>query len=341
MGGAEKMTVNIANILDKNIFDVSLLIIDNRFIDLIDNVEQSVNIQYLNIIRTRYAFFGILFEIFKQKPQIVFSSTNRTNLLVLMVKLVYPFFKVILREPSMPSLQIKNGNLSQTKHILIKTLYPLADIIIAQTDYMKDEIIKYFSLKKENVITIKNLLDKNIINSSIDDNIRLYDDKKVNFVCVGGLRKEKNQLKLVQVFSEIIKIKKNKILHLVGVGPLENDITNFIEHHNLTNNIFLHGMKANPYNYIKQADCLILPSIWEGMPNVVNEALYLTTPVISTNCTPILKDLIINYENGILIDSIDLDQLKMAILNHERIQKVFSEVDNDDYNKFITKILND
>ncbi len=204
IGGAEKVTVNILNSLDSKVFDINLIVIDSRYKNLESSINKDVNIKYLNITKTRNAFFRLLKEIVSLKPDVVFSSLNRTNILILFIKFLYPFFKVVIREPSMPSVRVKNGYTSKNIHYLIKWLYPLSNKIIAQTKYMKKEIEEVYKIDEKKIVIISNPLDERNIIKGVSDNLNpFYTIDKHNFVYVGSLRDVKNPFFLLNVFSGI------------------------------------------------------------------------------------------------------------------------------------------
>lgn len=340
MGGAEKVTVNIMNSLDTNKFDVTLLVIDNRYKNLESFIHPTIKLTYLNITRTRYAFFALLREIRSIKPDIVFSSLNRTNIMILLLKMIYPFFKVVIREPSMPSLQLKNGYMSQKGKFLIQSLYPFASKVIAQTKYMKEDIESTYKIAKTKVVAINNPLDKQHIQKQLDTQKNPFktDEKCYNFVYVGRLSEEKNLLWLVDVFQKVVQKDRRYHLYIIGDGYMQQDIENRVNEYGLQENIKLLGFKKNPYPYIKYSDVLLLTSKWEGMPNVVLEALYLKTPVITTNSTPILKELIVNGQNGYLVDGFESSPLSEYILKLDTLSLEFNEIEDFDFNRFFDEL---
>lgn len=56
--------------------------------------------------------------------------------------------------------------------------------------------------------------------------------------------------------------------------------------------VFCVGFKNNPYVYMKHADCFVLSSRNEGLPNVMIEALYLGTPVAAYKCIPVIERIV-------------------------------------------------
>lgn len=343
IGGAEKVTVNILNSLDNKIFDINLIVIDSRYKNLESSINKDVNIKYLNITKTRSAFFSLLREIVLLKPDIVFSSLNRTNILILLIKFIYPFFKVLIREPSMPSVQLQNGYMSSKVKFIIKLLYPFAHKIIAQTKYMKKDIENVYTIDKNKVIVINNLIDKLNIQNCLEREQNPFEQYQNRFNCVyvGRLSDEKNPLFLIDAFENVVKKNKRFHLYIIGDGYLKEDVLKSINEKKLEKNITILGFQSNPYPYIKNADVVLLCSKWEGLPNVIIESLFLNTPIISTLSTPVLNDLIVQSQNGYLVKEYDSGCFAKAILDFEQIEKKFLEFENFDFNKFFKKLEND
>jgi glycosyltransferase involved in cell wall biosynthesis len=88
-------------------------------------------------------------------------------------------------------------------------------------------------------------------------------------------------------------------INIVGEGPDRPDLLQLARDLNLANVKFL-GQSDRVPELLASADVLVLPSRWEGMPNVVLEALAARCPVVATNTTGTL-DLIRNGENGLLV----------------------------------------
>ncbi|QIW09669.1 glycosyltransferase [Francisella sp. LA112445] len=342
IGGAEKVTVNIINSLDVKIFDIHLIVIDNRYKNLETLINQNVNIKYLNIIKTRKAFLKLAKEILLLKPDIVFSSLNRTNILVLLINIIYRSFKVIIREPSMPSVQVRNGYMSSKMKFIIKLLYPFAERVIAQTEYMKRDIEMAYKIDAKKVIVASNPIDKVYIQKSICTEKNPFEEyrARINCVYVGRLSDEKNPLFLIEAFNKVIKEDKKFHLYIIGDGYLKEDVLITIKALRIEKNITMLGFKDNPYPYIKYADMVLLCSKWEGMPNVVIESMFLNTPVVSTLSTLALSDLVVHGQTGYLVKKYNIDDFSKAVLDFDQLECKFTDFEMFDFNKFFTSIKN-
>jgi L-malate glycosyltransferase len=144
------------------------------------------------------------------------------------------------------------------------------------------------------------------------ENIKLKPENVQHIVHVGGFSFEKNHSGLLEIFQSVLKGKQNIHLHLIGDGPLRAKIEEGVKNINLTKNITFYGFVNNPLSYIKAADVLVLPSIIEGLPGVLLEAMMCKTPVIAYNVGGISE--IVNQQTGILIEKDDVKKFAKEVL---------------------------
>lgn len=109
---------------------------------------------------------------------------------------------------------------------------------------------------------------------------------KPTFLFVGHLFNVKAPDRLINAFASVIK--KNPNVNLVFIGEnsegfKEKILDGLIKKYGLKQNVFFWGHKSNPYKYMKACHALVSPSKDEGLPGVIIESLSLGKPVISTN----------------------------------------------------------
>ena len=105
-------------------------------------------------------------------------------------------------------------------------------------------------------------------------------------LCVGRMSEEKGHADLIEAINLIQshwpQSRPPWTLRLVGDGPLRSQLESQAERLGLADRIQFLGATQNAASEIANADALVLPSRFEGMPNVVLEAMALGTPVIAT-----------------------------------------------------------
>lgn len=144
-----------------------------------------------------------------------------------------------------------------------------------------------FNLPKNKFEFCNNTIDIKQIISSADEIVEMEDVfaefKGTKFINIGRMSHEKDQLKLIEAFSEVHKKNKDTRLFILGDGPLKQDLIELIKKLSLEKGVFLLGQKQNPFAYLKQADIFVLSSNHEGQPMVLLESLTLGTPIIATD----------------------------------------------------------
>lgn len=94
------------------------------------------------------------------------------------------------------------------------------------------------------------------------------------------------------------------------------------------------GFSDNPYVYLKYADCFVLSSRWEGLPNVLVESLFLKTPVAAFKCIPIIERMVRDGVDGYLAEKENPSSLASAIINAMKMGRtnpVYRGATKDDY----------
>lgn len=190
-----------------------------------------------------------------------------------------------------------------------------AEHIVAVSESQKQKLVKQ-SIDSQKITTIHNAIDTAFINSiepvSIKHRFSLSND---SFICIsaGRFSEEKGQLYLIKAAE--ISIQENKKLRFIlfGDGPDLINIQSYIKQNNLEKYIICPGFEKNVLGYIKTADLLINPSLSEGLPNIVLEALASKIPVIVTNVGG-HPEIVTDNKNGYLVEPKDITRLSEKIL---------------------------
>ena len=126
----------------------------------------------------------------------------------------------------------------------------------------------------------------------------------------------------------------------MGSGAEKNSIVEYISENNLKKNVFLAGYKKSD-KYFDISGIFVLNSLFEGLPNVLIEALTYKVPIISSNCMSGPKEILSNGKFGNLVPVNDHNSLAKKIIqvieNYEdalkKANKGFKSLSRFEYNK--------
>jgi glycosyltransferase involved in cell wall biosynthesis len=121
-------------------------------------------------------------------------------------------------------------------------------------------------------------------------------------VAVGRLTPQKGFDMLVDAFARVSKDHPAWDLHIWGEGPERDALRARIDRAGLDSRIFLRGLSSEPGSWLMEASAFVLSSRYEGFPNVLGEALAAGLPVVATDCDFGPTDLILDGENGMLVE---------------------------------------
>lgn len=196
-------------------------------------------------------------------------------------------------------------------------LYKNIDLVISVSLVSKLDIVNLFPFlsPKTEVIPV------GLENNQSLESLELIPQNKKHIVHVGGFSFEKNHFGLLNIFEMVLKKESQVHLHLIGDGPLKMQFIKEVQNRGLGRTITFYGFVSQPLPYIKSANVLVLPSIIEGLPGVLLEAMYCKTPVIAYNVGGIGE--VINSKTGIIVEK------GKELLFAQGIIKILTDPDQD------------
>lgn len=183
-----------------------------------------------------------------------------------------------------------------------KSVYEKFDNVVAVSKVVKDQFIKKLSFEQVEKVLVKyNVIDEKMIISKSEESL---DFEKDNFtLCtIGRLASQKGYDRLLRIVKRLNEDDLKFDLWIIGVGPEEKNLRDFIQENNLSN-VKMLGYQQNPYKYIRKSDAFVCSSIAEGFSTVVSEAIILGKPIVTTDCAGMKEMLGENNEYGIVTEN--------------------------------------
>ncbi len=199
---------------------------------------------------------------------------------------------------------------------LDKKVYDKARVIFAVNNNIKDELETIYRIRKEKIATIHNGVNtKTFHEMKKKDEIReeLGLDSQAVILYVGRLAARKN----VSLLIEAMHLLRNEriIALIIGKGPKENALRGLAKNLGLDSKVRFVGYVENRslVNIYNAADFFVLPSIYEGMPMTLLEAMACGTPTIAANFEGV-ENIIQNGVNGMILERTSAECLAETIV---------------------------
>lgn len=234
-------------------------------------------------------------------------------------------FKIVIRNSENPISSIKfseNKIISYLIFLLRFIFYNMSDKIITNSEGSAKslELFMFGKNKKK----IKHIYNPYLSIKKIKMGESRYNKKKI-ILGVGRLTIQKNFQNLVHSFYKSDLYKKNYKLIIIGDGIEKKNLNNQINSLKMKKYILLKGYQKNLINFYKKSKLFVLPSKYEGLGNVLIDALNFNVPCIATDCKSGPEEILCFGKGGIIIPSDNIEALtealKKSIKNYEIMKK--------------------
>ena len=212
---------------------------------------------------------------------------------------------------------IVGGKVGLGRKIINLILYRyLTYIVSVSINGISDIIRMNWGIKKEKVVAIQNGIDfEPIINATIQDKGKVFGSEFSNkflFGAVGRLTHVKNHQRLLSAFKILSKRHANIRLVIVGKGPIAADLGRFVEQHQMQDLVCFTGFRQEIPTLLKSLDVYVMPSLREGLPLALLEAMAAGLPIITSN-TSGMKEVIGDCDCGELVNPEDVNSIVLAM----------------------------
>ena len=203
------------------------------------------------------------------------------------------------------------------------SLYEKADLIAVCSDGCRKAFLRVLPQFENKTAVVPNCHDYEMIRKLAEEDARTLPDDRLNILTVARMGKEKGVSRAIRAIGDQGLPADVLRYYIVGNG-IEYEVKGLIKELDLRSKVTLLGEMTNPYGYMKAADVLLIPSVSEAAPLVIDEAAFLGTPVLST-ATVSADEMIKNRGIGWVCDNsvqgIE-DSVKSLVDNHVSIEKV-------------------
>ncbi|MCA9208465.1 MAG: glycosyltransferase [Planctomycetales bacterium] len=199
---------------------------------------------------------------------------------------------------------------------MLRRAYRTADQVVAVSEGTARLAAEFFHLPPERIQTIYNFVDAERLQAASEVPSD-WERERFHIVAAGRLHEAKGYPLLLRAVRDAVHKNglRQILLHILGVGPQEGELKRLMDEYGLASHVRLEGFQPNPFSYLRASNLFVLSSIYEGLPNVLIEAMMVGTPVVSTDCPSGPREILRDGKFGQLTPPKDAGALTGAIVD--------------------------
>ncbi len=327
VGGMERLALTFYKRMKKNGYNVKVVKLIKQNSDFINFGEDEIYLSdkdffEMSFIKRALFYLSVPFKYRRIiKKEKITDSIGYGDMCNLFSSLSFTKENKIASIHALKSIElIRRTLLNRVYEWAYRNTYRNFQKVVCISEAIKDDLLKNCGYAfPYNLKVIYNPHDVNYIKSLASEDVmtdeeeQIFKEKEV-VLFLGRYSEQKAPWHLIRSFSLIAD--KNPNTHLVFLGSGDQNIykhlQELVQKYDLNDKVTFLGQKSNPYPYLSFAKVLVLTSYYEGTPNVIIESIAVETPIVSTNCTKGIWELMCvdwekDYkeisESAILVDS--------------------------------------
>ncbi|MGO9570679.1 MAG: glycosyltransferase, partial [Desulfomonilaceae bacterium] len=315
--GAESVMLNLAREFCRLGHQVDLVVASAKG-PYRSRVPDSVRMVTLGTNRTFNAIVPLIRYLRRESPDALLSQIGHCNIVaVLARKLSGASTRVAITEVSFMKISTMGAPQFRSRWVpvLAKRIYPWADEIIAVSQGVADDLSNLLGLPRDRIDVIYNAVVTPELYERADrpfEHPWFEKGQPPVVLGVGRLDPEKDFSTLLKAFR-IVRKNRDVRLMILGEGPERSLLNSLAEELGIDDEVAFPGFVENPIPYIARSSVLALTSRFEGLSNVIIEALACGTPAVATDCPCGPREILEGGRYGMLAPVGDFEAVARAI----------------------------
>jgi glycosyltransferase involved in cell wall biosynthesis len=313
MGGAQRVFIRLANRFAEKGVDTTLFTYTSAGPLRAEVSERVKAIAFspkpLSLLRQLGAAVKLARLLRREQPDAVVATLYQTNMLVSLVhKLTRSKARLVLREAIFVSREWPKSRFYPVAKVAGPALYRRASYVVAPARDQIDDLCTTLDLPREKVLQIGNPTIGAWMTERSAEALPVEIAGKLArplVLAVGRLSPQKGFDVLIRAFAAFSK-RHGGVLLILGEGECRAELEQLVGELGLSGSVIMPGVDPNPFRYFKSADLFVLSSRYEGLPNVLAQAVAMQVRSVSTDCPSGPRELL---EDGALGELVPVDDV--------------------------------
>ncbi len=312
-GGAARVVVTILRHLDRARFEPHLVVFYTFYgFWFRSEVPDDVVLHVLDARRARNAMPRLIRVIWQVRPAVVVATQGYINFLLLLAKPLLPSCKFVIREV-IGERYMEHNRYRDALYRWYLRLVRRADRIITQTEAVKRRLTSEIAPRPGQIECLHNPVDAERLARAAGTTTSPFRGPGPHVLAMGRLTYQKGFDLLLDAMAGVRAAGVAAHLTIVGVGELEAELAAKVDALGLADAVDLVGFQEHPERFFAHADVFVLSSRYEGMPNVVLEALACGLPIVAFDCPHGVSEIVQDGVNGRLLPPEDVPALTATL----------------------------
>ncbi len=319
IGGAERVTVNLAGGMVARGLEVDLVIVTSEVSRAIGDIPRGVRLIDLGAGRALFSLPRLIRYLRRERPVALLSALEHTNIIALLaVRLARLDTRVVVSVHTTLSRDTEDSRLLRARIFprLVRWFYPWASAVVAVSEAAREDLLITAGLEPRLVQVIRNPVVTPQMFRKAEESLShpwFAAGQPPVILGIGRMVSAKNFALLIRAFARLRRQRTARLI-ILGGGELLSEMRQLAEEFGIAADVELPGFSDNPYAYLARAALFVLSSSYEGLPTVLIEALALGTPVVSTDCPSGPAEILAGGRFGELVPAGDEVALADAML---------------------------
>ncbi len=322
-GGAERVLIDLAGAAAGRGLQVDMVVI-NRQEEVVSELGPGIRVVDLNRTRAATALPALARYLRSSRPPALLTTLEHTNVLGVAGARLAGGTRVVVREANTVSEDLASAGVKgQAIRELMRWTYRAAHGVVAVSQGVADSIVNELGLPRSKVKVIFNPVITPRLRegaAGTPDHPWFAAGQPPVVLGVGRLVEQKGFDTLLRAFARV-RASADCRLMLLGEGPLREELSALASELGVEQDVAMPGFVDNPFPYMANCGLFVLSSRWEGLPNVLIQAMALGAKAVATDCPSGPKEVTDDGHHAPLVPVDDVEAMAQAMLTELRTDR--------------------